>query len=154
MGTLARFTGDFAPAFERARASGKPALIELRIAGLMERSLTKEQILELYLNVIYLGNGASVCAISHGRSLDTSMGMTPMEGLVMGTRAGDVDPGIFGFLARELADKHNALLCLDEIQCGVCRPGTYFAYQHNGLLPDVVLGREKATEAFKQTFTA
>jgi acetate kinase len=42
----------------------------------------------------HLGNGASVAAIEHGRSVDTSMGMTPLEGLVMGTRAGDLDPGI------------------------------------------------------------
>jgi len=42
----------------------------------------------------HLGNGASVTAIEHGRSIDTSMGMTPLEGLVMGTRAGDLDPGI------------------------------------------------------------
>src|SRR4030095_741782 len=41
-----------------------------------------------------LGNGASITAIEHGRSVDTSMGMTPLEGLVMGTRAGDLDPGI------------------------------------------------------------
>jgi acetate kinase len=42
----------------------------------------------------HLGNGASVTAIEYGRSIDTSMGMTPLEGLVMGTRAGDVDPGV------------------------------------------------------------
>jgi acetate kinase len=42
----------------------------------------------------HLGNGASVCAIRDGRSVDTSMGLTPMEGLVMGTRSGDVDPGL------------------------------------------------------------
>lgn len=42
----------------------------------------------------HLGNGASVAAIEYGRSVDTSMGMTPLEGLVMGTRAGDLDPGI------------------------------------------------------------
>ena len=42
----------------------------------------------------HLGNGASIAAIEHGRSVDTSMGMTPLEGLVMGTRAGDLDPGI------------------------------------------------------------
>jgi acetate kinase len=42
----------------------------------------------------HLGNGASVTAIEGGRSVDTSMGMTPLEGLVMGTRAGDVDPGV------------------------------------------------------------
>ena len=42
----------------------------------------------------HLGNGASAAAIEHGRSVETSMGMTPLEGLVMGTRAGDLDPGI------------------------------------------------------------
>jgi acetate kinase len=41
----------------------------------------------------HLGNGASVCAIDHGRSIDTSMGLTPLEGLIMGTRPGDIDPG-------------------------------------------------------------
>lgn len=41
----------------------------------------------------HLGNGASVCAIEYGRSVETSMGMTPLEGLVMGTRCGDIDPG-------------------------------------------------------------
>jgi acetate kinase len=48
----------------------------------------------------HLGNGASVCAILDGRSVDTSMGFTPMEGLVMGTRAGDLDPGILLYLLR------------------------------------------------------
>ncbi|KXF79886.1 acetate kinase [Enterovibrio coralii] len=48
------------------------------------------------LNIIncHLGNGASVCAIKNGKSVDTSMGMTPLEGLVMGTRSGDLDPAI------------------------------------------------------------
>jgi acetate kinase len=46
------------------------------------------------LIVCHLGNGASVCAIRDGRSVDTSMGLTPLEGLVMGTRSGDVDPGL------------------------------------------------------------
>jgi acetate kinase len=49
---------------------------------------------ELRIISCHLGNGASVAAIEHGRSVDTSMGMTPLEGLVMGTRAGDLDPGI------------------------------------------------------------
>lgn len=48
----------------------------------------------------HLGNGASVCAIENGKSVDTSMGMTPLEGLVMGTRSGDIDPGIFAYLLR------------------------------------------------------
>jgi acetate kinase len=49
---------------------------------------------ELRIISCHLGNGASAAAIEHGRSVDTSMGMTPLEGLVMGTRAGDLDPGI------------------------------------------------------------
>lgn len=48
---------------------------------------------ELKMISCHLGNGASLCAIDHGRSIDTSMGMTPLEGLIMGTRPGDVDPG-------------------------------------------------------------
>jgi acetate kinase len=49
---------------------------------------------------LHLGNGCSAVAIESGRSIDTSMGLTPLEGLVMGTRSGDVDPGIVGHLAR------------------------------------------------------
>lgn len=55
---------------------------------------------ETNLIVLHLGNGASACAVSGGRSIDTSMGMTPMQGLVMGSRSGDVDPGLPAYLAR------------------------------------------------------
>jgi len=48
----------------------------------------------------HLGSGASVCAVRDGQSIDTSMGMTPLEGLVMGTRSGDVDPGLLLYLLR------------------------------------------------------
>lgn len=50
--------------------------------------------------VLHLGNGASASAIAGGRPVDTSMGLTPMEGLVMGTRSGDIDPGIISYLSR------------------------------------------------------
>lgn len=50
--------------------------------------------------VLHLGNGASVSAVAAGRPVDTSMGMTPLEGLVMGTRCGDIDPGIISYLHR------------------------------------------------------
>ena len=49
----------------------------------------------------HLGNGCSAAAIKNGRSIDTSMGLTPLEGLVMGTRSGDVDPALIGYLARQ-----------------------------------------------------
>ena len=52
----------------------------------------------------HLGSGASIAAIEYGRSVETSMGMTPLEGLVMGTRAGDLDPGVVLELSRHLTD--------------------------------------------------
>lgn len=55
---------------------------------------------ELNLVVLHLGNGASVTAVAGGNSVDTSMGMTPLEGLVMGTRTGDIDPAVAFHLAR------------------------------------------------------
>ena len=57
---------------------------------------------DLRLISCHLGNGASICAIERGVSIDTSMGMTTLEGLVMGTRSGDVDPGLFAHLHRTL----------------------------------------------------
>ncbi|MEO1653413.1 MAG: acetate/propionate family kinase, partial [Bacteroidota bacterium] len=55
----------------------------------------------LRLITCHLGSGASVCAVEYGRSVETSMGMTPLEGLVMGTRSGDLDPGIILHLLKE-----------------------------------------------------
>jgi acetate kinase len=55
---------------------------------------------DLNLIVLHLGNGASATAIERGRSVDTSMGLTPLEGLVMGTRSGDIDPAIVAHLRR------------------------------------------------------
>lgn len=51
--------------------------------------------------VCHLGNGASICAVCAGKSVDTSMGLTPLEGLIMGTRSGDIDPSIMEFLAKK-----------------------------------------------------
>lgn len=59
---------------------------------------------ELKIIVCHLGNGASVSAVKEGKSVDTSMGLTPLEGLIMGTRSGDIDPAIISFLA----EKENA----------------------------------------------
>ena len=61
----------------------------------------------------HLGNGSSICAIEQGKSIDTSMGFTPLEGLVMGTRSGDIDPSILFFLMEKeeltLSDVHSLL---------------------------------------------
>ena len=55
----------------------------------------------VHLIVCHIGNGASITAVQGGRSVDTSMGLTPLEGLVMGTRSGDIDAGVLFHLARE-----------------------------------------------------
>ena len=55
----------------------------------------------LKLIVCHLGNGASVTAVKNGKSIDTSMGLTPLEGLIMGTRSGDLDPAIIEFIAQK-----------------------------------------------------
>lgn len=51
--------------------------------------------------VCHLGNGASICAVNNGKSVDTSMGLTPLEGLIMGTRSGNIDPAIMEFIAKK-----------------------------------------------------
>jgi acetate kinase len=56
---------------------------------------------EVNVIVLHLGNGASACAVREGKSIDTSMGMTPLEGLIMGTRSGDLDPAVPAYIARQ-----------------------------------------------------
>jgi acetate kinase len=65
----------------------------------------KRRFREMKAITCHLGNGASICAIDHGRSVDTSMGLTPLEGLIMGTRCGDLDPAAAIYLnkVRELS---------------------------------------------------
>ena len=67
------------------------------VSGTAAKYLGKE-LAELRLVTCHLGNGASVAAVKHGKSIDTSMGFTPLEGLVMGTRCGEVDPAIIPFI--------------------------------------------------------
>lgn len=62
------------------------------------RLLTGKSREETNIITLHLGNGASACAIKHGKSIDTTMGFTPLEGLMMGTRCGDIDPTIIDFL--------------------------------------------------------
>lgn len=63
-------------------------------------ALTGTPVAQATLVALHLGNGCSAVAVREGASVDTSMGFTPLEGLVMGTRAGDVDPAVVGYLAR------------------------------------------------------
>ncbi len=75
------------------------------------------------LIVLHLGNGASATAIEAGRSVDTSMGMTPLEGLMMGTRCGDLDPAVTFYLARvtgQSGDQIESLLNTQSGLKGIC----------------------------------
>jgi acetate kinase len=93
--------------------------------GLRAAQFLKRRPNELRLVSCHLGNGSSLCAVDHGRSLDTTMGFTPAEGLIMGTRCGDVDAGIVTFLERtdgltaaqadDLLNKQSGLLGLSGI---------------------------------------
>lgn len=84
-----------------------------------------EDLRDLRLITCHLGNGCSVCAVEYGRSVETSMGMTPLEGLAMGTRSGDLDPGILLHLLRsgeldvdgldELLNKNSGLAGLSGV---------------------------------------
>jgi len=77
----------------------------------------------LNLITLHLGNGGSVTAIKQGKSIDTSMGMTPLEGLVMGTRSGDIDPAIPFYLNQNCAmssEDINTLLNKDSGLKGIC----------------------------------
>lgn len=70
-------------------------------AGLKAASYLKRPFAKLKMITCHLGIGSSLCAIDHGRSVDTSMGLTPLEGLIMCTRSGDIDPAIVIYLQRE-----------------------------------------------------
>jgi acetate kinase len=78
---------------------------------------------ELNLITLHLGNGASAAAIQKGESVDTSIGLTPLEGLIMGTRCGDLDPGVHVYLANSTGksmDEVEALLNKESGLKGIC----------------------------------
>ncbi len=72
------------------------SFVSKRTAELMGRPIE-----DLKIIVCHLGNGASICAVDGGKSVDTSMGLSPLEGLIMGTRSGDIDPSAMEFLCKK-----------------------------------------------------
>jgi acetate kinase len=94
------------------------AYVTKQAAALLDRPLNA-----LNLITLHLGNGASAAAIKGGKSIDTSMGMTPLEGLIMGTRCGDIDPAIIFYLKRKTGqarDEVEAILNKDSGLKGIC----------------------------------
>lgn len=84
--------------------------VSARAAEFMGQDIRREKTI-----VCHLGNGSSICAVKYGKVIDNSMGFTPLEGLVMGTRCGDVDPGALEFLAsKENLDIHQIMTILNQ----------------------------------------
>jgi len=85
--------------------------------------LLKKDLKKINLITLHLGNGASACAIKNGESIDTTMGFTPLEGLVMGSRSGDIDPAIVLYMQRELGlniDEVDTILNKKSGLIGIC----------------------------------
>ena len=74
---------------------------------------------DLKIIVCHLGNGASVSAVMNGKCVDTSMGLTPLEGLIMGTRSGDIDPAIISFLADKEGKSADEIISICNKESGV-----------------------------------
>lgn len=83
------------------------------------REITGKQPEETTIITLHLGNGCSACGIKNGKSFDTSMGLTPLEGLVMGTRGGDIDPSVIEFLMHKEAMSMNDIDVVLNKQSGL-----------------------------------
>lgn len=104
---------------------------------------------ELKLIICHLGNGASVSAVKNGRCVDTSMGLTPLEGLIMGTRSGDLDPAIIEFLCnREKKEVHEILNVLNK-ESGVLGLSGGFSSDFRDLEDAYQEGQENAVRTMK-----
>lgn len=104
---------------------------------------------ELKLIVCHLGNGASVSAVKNGRCVDTSMGLTPLEGLIMGTRSGDLDPAIIEFLCnRKKKEVHEILNVLNK-ESGVLGLSGGFSSDFRDLEDAYQEGQENAVRTMK-----
>ena len=117
--------------------------VSRRAAILLDKPLTDTAFI-----IAHLGNGCSATAVLHGRSIDTTMGLTPLEGLMMGTRSGDVDPSLHGYLAdnlgydihkvTEVLNKNSGLLGVSGISADM-----------RMIEKHVMLGEERAILAFE-----
>ncbi len=89
---------------------------------------------------VHLGNGSSISGIKNGKCIDTTMGMTPLDGLMMGTRCGSIDPAVIGFLAK------NKNLSIDEIDTILTKKSGFLGVTGNSDLRTVEADAEKGEE--------
>ncbi len=104
---------------------------------------------ELKIIVCHLGNGASISAVKNGKCLDTSMGLTPLEGLVMGTRSGDIDPAIVEFIANKEGKTVSEVLRMLNKESGVYGLSDGFSSDFRDLEDAYEAGNENAKRAME-----
>src|SRR5690554_7712531 len=98
--------------------------------------------------VAHLGNGASLCAVDSGKSVDTSMGLTPLEGIPMGTRSGNIDPAILGVIADK--EGKNLQTLLDDLNKRSGYLGVSgISNDSRDIVDNMLLGHKRATLAYK-----
>lgn len=108
-----------------------------------------KDISSLKLIVCHLGNGASVSAVKYGSSVDTSMGLTPLEGLVMGTRSGDIDPAIIEFIAHKEQKSIEEIMQILNKESGVLGVSGGFSSDFRDLEDAYLAGKPDAVRALK-----
>ena len=104
---------------------------------------------DLKIIVCHLGNGASVSAVKYGESVDTSMGLTPLEGLIMGTRSGDLDPAIITFLAQKEGIRAEEVIDICNKKSGVLGLSDGLSSDFRDLAEAAAQGNETAQTALE-----
>lgn len=104
---------------------------------------------ELKIIVCHLGNGASVSAVKNGKCIDTSMGLTPLEGLIMGTRSGDMDPAIISFLAEKEGKTVQEIIDICNKKSGVLGLSGGISSDFRDLAAAAEAGDDKASAALE-----
>lgn len=104
---------------------------------------------DLKLIVCHLGNGASVSAVQNGKCIDTSMGLTPLEGLIMGTRSGDIDPAIIEFLAHKEGKSIDEIMTILNKKSGVLGLSDNFSSDFRDLEDAYLEGQEASVRTME-----
>ena len=102
---------------------------------------------DLKIIVCHLGNGASVSAVDHGKCVDTSMGLTPLEGLIMGTRSGDIDPAIIEYIAHKEGKSIDEIMTLLNKKSGLLGMSDYLSSDFRDLEAGYEEGNDRAVVA-------
>ncbi len=104
---------------------------------------------DLKIIVCHLGNGASVSAVKNGKCVDTSMGLTPLEGLIMGTRSGDIDPAIIEFIAHKENKSIDEVMAILNKKSGVLGLSDNLSSDFRDLEDGLAAGDENAIRTMK-----